>query len=133
MANHNEIVVFGATGYTGGLTVDALLRRGIRPVIAARSRDKLEQMSQRLGGLEIRTADVSRPDSLQALVTRGDVLISTVGPFKQWGRPTVETAVSQGAHYIRLLRRRAIHRPGVARLQQTRPRRGLHTVAGVRV
>ena len=100
MANHNEIVVFGATGYTGGLTVDALLRRGIRPVIAARSRDKLEQMSQRLGGLEIRTADVSRPDTVQALVTRGDVLISTVGPFKHWGRPAVETAVSQGAHYI---------------------------------
>ena len=100
MPAHSAIVVFGTTGYTGGLVVDALLRRGIRPVLAARSQKKLNEMSERLGGLEIRTADVTRPETVHALVGRGDVLISTVGPYARWGRPALDAAVSQGAHYI---------------------------------
>ncbi len=100
MSDKPAIVVFGATGYTGGLVAETLLRRGIRPILAARSPEKLDRMSQRLGGLEVRTADVNRPDTVRALVGRGDVLISTVGPFHRWGGPALDAAVSQGAHYI---------------------------------
>jgi len=45
-------------------------------------------------------ADVSEPASVAALVGRGDVLISTVGPFARWGDPAVEAAVAAGAHYL---------------------------------
>jgi saccharopine dehydrogenase-like NADP-dependent oxidoreductase len=100
MSSDPAIVVFGATGYTGGLVAEALLRRTIEPVLAARSREKLTEMSNRLGGLDIRTADVNRPETVEALVRKGDVLISTVGPFGRWGWPALDAAVSNGAHYI---------------------------------
>jgi short subunit dehydrogenase-like uncharacterized protein len=97
----SRIVLFGATGYTGELAARALVDRGEKPVLAARSRDKLERLADELGGgLEIAEADVSRPASVHALVERGDVLVSTVGPFARWGEPAVQAAVGSGAHYI---------------------------------
>ena len=97
----SRIVLFGATGYTGELTARALVDRGEKPVLAARSRDKLERLADELdGGLEIAEADVSRPASVRALVERGDVLVSTVGPFARWGGPAVQAAIASGANYI---------------------------------
>jgi short subunit dehydrogenase-like uncharacterized protein len=95
-----EIVVFGATGYTGDLTARALVARGARPVLAARNPERLAALAQELGGLETRVADVTDPKSVEALVGRGDVLLSTVGPFARWGEPAVEAALARGAHYI---------------------------------
>jgi short subunit dehydrogenase-like uncharacterized protein len=95
-----RIVLFGATGYTGRLVAEALVARGAQPVLAARNAERLGEMAGELGGLETRTADVSRPDTVRALVERGDVLVSTVGPFHQWGEPAVEAAVDAGARYL---------------------------------
>ena len=96
-----RIVLFGATGYTGKLTAQALVARGCRPVLAARSAAKLDGLVADLGGgPDTATADVSRPETVRDLVERGDVLVSTVGPFARWGGPAVEAAVASGAHYI---------------------------------
>jgi short subunit dehydrogenase-like uncharacterized protein len=95
-----RIVLFGATGYTGELTARALVDRGARPVLAARNAQRLEALGAELGGLETRVADVAAPATLAGLVDRGDVLISTVGPFARLGDPAVEAAVAAGAHYL---------------------------------
>jgi short subunit dehydrogenase-like uncharacterized protein len=95
-----RIVLFGATGYTGDLTARALVDRGVRPVLAARGRERLEALAAELGGLETRVADASEPASLRGLVGRGDVLVSTVGPFVRWGEPAVRAAIDSGAHYL---------------------------------
>jgi short subunit dehydrogenase-like uncharacterized protein len=102
----SRIVVFGATGYTGRLVTEALLARGARPVLAGRSTEKLKALEAALGGqfgqqgLEVAVADVAAPDSVQALVERGDVLVSTVGPFLRWGMPAVKAAIGAGATYF---------------------------------
>jgi short subunit dehydrogenase-like uncharacterized protein len=96
-----RIVVFGATGYTGRLTAEALVARGARPVLAARGAERLDALAGELGGgLETAVADVSRPETVRALVERGDVLVSTVGPFRRYGEPAVQAAVAAGAHYL---------------------------------
>jgi short subunit dehydrogenase-like uncharacterized protein len=96
-----RIVLFGATGYTGRLTAEAMVERGLRPVLAARGREKLEQLADELGGgLETATADVSDPGSVASLVERGDVLVSTVGPFLKFGAPAAAAASTHGAHYL---------------------------------
>jgi short subunit dehydrogenase-like uncharacterized protein len=78
-----RIVLFGATGYTGRLVAEAMVERGVRPVLAARGRERLEAMAGELGGLETAVADVAAPASVRALVERGDVLLTTVGPFSR--------------------------------------------------
>ncbi|MEA2357262.1 MAG: hypothetical protein QOI62_522 [Solirubrobacteraceae bacterium] len=95
-----RIVLFGATGYTGELAARALVARGARPVLAARNEARVRALADELGALEWAVADVERPDSVRELVTRGDVLVSTVGPFSRWGQPAVQAAVAAGAHYL---------------------------------
>ena len=96
-----RIVLFGATGYTGRLVAEAMVERGLRPVLAARDGDRLHDLAAALGAdLETLTADVSEPASVTALVEKGDVLVSTVGPFVRWGAPAAAAASTVGAHYI---------------------------------
>ena len=96
-----RIVLFGATGYTGRLTAHALVERGQRPVLAARSSGRLEETAAELGGgLELAVADVARPETVRALLEAGDVLLTTVGPFTKWGDPAADAAIDAGAHYL---------------------------------
>jgi short subunit dehydrogenase-like uncharacterized protein len=96
-----RIVLFGATGYTGRLTAEALLARGVRPVLAARSAEKLESLAAELDpSLEVAVADSSRPESISALLERGDVLVTTVGPFTRVGEPALQAALAARATYI---------------------------------
>jgi short subunit dehydrogenase-like uncharacterized protein len=96
-----RIVLFGATGYTGRLTAEAMVERGLKPVLAARTQSKLDELVAELGvELETQTADVSDPPSVTALVEEGDVLVTTVGPFARWGQPAAAAATTKRAHYI---------------------------------
>jgi short subunit dehydrogenase-like uncharacterized protein len=95
-----RLVLFGATGYTGRLTAAAMVARGDRPVLAARSRENVEAMAAELGGLESAVADVGDPAGVRALLEPGDAIVATVGPFARWGDPAVEAAIDAGASYI---------------------------------
>lgn len=101
MSMTGRIVLFGATGYTGELTARALVERGAKPVLAGRSREKLERLAAELGGdLDTATADVEAPSTVRALVEKGDVLLTTVGPFSRFGQAAIEGAIEAGAVYI---------------------------------
>jgi short subunit dehydrogenase-like uncharacterized protein len=95
-----RIVLFGATGYTGARTAEAMVGRGLRPVLAGRDAQRLAALAQRLGGLETVVAQVTDRESVAALVGRGDVLVTTVGPFTELGTPAVAAAAEAGAVYL---------------------------------
>jgi short subunit dehydrogenase-like uncharacterized protein len=95
-----RIVLFGATGYTGRLTAEAMVDRGLRPVLAARDRERLKAMAEELGGLETAHADVSEPQTLGALAQEATVLVSTVGPFMRYGAPAAAGASTHGVAYL---------------------------------
>jgi len=96
----SRIVLFGATGYTGRLTAEALVARGAKPLLAGRDGQRLEALARELGDLETQTADISRPETVAALIGKGDVMLTTVGPFMRWGAPAAEAAIEAGAVYI---------------------------------
>ncbi|WP_236565574.1 MULTISPECIES: saccharopine dehydrogenase NADP-binding domain-containing protein [Nocardia] len=95
-----KIVLFGATGYTGRLTAEALIARGAAPVLAARNATVLGKLAADLGGAETAVSDVTDPASVRLLLGRGDVLVTTVGPFLRYGGPALAAAVAAGAHYF---------------------------------
>lgn len=95
-----DIVLFGATGYTGRLTATEMVARGLSPVLAGRNRDALKALAKELGGLSTRVADVADPVSVRKIVRSGDVLVTTVGPFSRFGKPALDAALAGKAHYL---------------------------------
>ena len=93
-----EIVLFGATGYTGALTARAMVDRGLAPVLAGRNAAALQSLAARLGGLRVRVADVADAASMARLVSAGDVLVSTVGPFARHGQRGDNHHANSGDH-----------------------------------
>jgi short subunit dehydrogenase-like uncharacterized protein len=103
-----RVILFGATGYTGRLTAECLVRAGAAPVLAGRSEDALVALVGELapyGPIDAaptwQWADVADAGSVRALVRDpADVLVSTVGPFDRLGRPAIEAAIDQGCAYL---------------------------------
>ncbi|MGI9237719.1 MAG: saccharopine dehydrogenase family protein [Woeseiaceae bacterium] len=106
-----DIIVWGATGFTGALVAKYLLRRygvgaDLRWAIAGRSQDKLAALRDELGpeatALEMIVADSFDADSLQAMASQTTVVITTVGPYALYGNALVEVCVENGTHYCDL-------------------------------
>src|SRR4051794_30546433 len=96
-----RIVLFGGTGFTGGLVARRLVAQGERPVLAGRNPERLKRLADELGAdLETVKADVLRENSVHAAVRDGDTLVSTVGPFAKWGDVAVRAAIAAGATYL---------------------------------
>ncbi|KAF9184268.1 hypothetical protein BGZ51_003466 [Haplosporangium sp. Z 767] len=105
-----DLVLYGATGFTGLRTCQYIARtykQGVRWAIAGRSIQKLEQVREKLAAIDCSLsnlgmieADASSTESLEAMTARTKVVISTVGPFMQYGEPLVAACVKTGTHYI---------------------------------
>lgn len=95
-----NIVLFGATGYTGRMTARSLVEQGAKPMLSGRSAEALSDLAGELGGLPIQVANVEDPTSVRELLAPGDVLVTTVGPFTKYGEAALEAAISTGAHYV---------------------------------
>ena len=102
-----DVVLFGATGFTGALTADYLGRAAgpqTRWAIAGRNPAKLEATRERLGDpdLALLTADVSDPESLRRMAESAKVVITTVGPYIHYGEPLVAACAAAGTDYVDL-------------------------------
>jgi short subunit dehydrogenase-like uncharacterized protein len=107
-----DVVLFGATGFTGRLTADYLARHapdGLRWALAGRNaaklaevRDHLAQIDPALAGLPLRLADVSDRESLAAIAAESRVVITTVGPYLAYGEPLVAACAAAGTDYVDL-------------------------------
>ncbi|MFE2721639.1 saccharopine dehydrogenase family protein [Kitasatospora sp. NPDC059327] len=107
-----DLVLFGATGFTGALTAEYLARHapaGCRWALAGRDRAKLEALRTRLAsldpgcaGLPLLAADAADPVSLREVAAAARVVVSTVGPYLQHGEPLVAACADAGTDYLDL-------------------------------
>ena len=107
-----DVVVFGATGFTGELTAAYLAEHapaGCRWALAGRNTAKLEAVRSRLAAinpacadLELLHADASDPASMVPVAARTKVVITTVGPYLQHGDPLVAACAATGTDYVDL-------------------------------
>ena len=107
-----DLVLVGATGFTGGLTAEYLARSApdrCRWALAGRNRGKLEAVRERLvaidpalADLPLLHADVTDPSSLTAVAESARVVITTVGPYIEHGEPLVAACAEAGTDYVDL-------------------------------
>ena len=110
MAREYELIVWGATGFTGRLVAEYLVEKygsaadAPRWAMAGRSQSKLEEVRDLIGAsaTPLIVADASDPASLAALVARADVVITTVGPYQLYGNELVAACVAAGTAYVDL-------------------------------
>lgn len=107
----HDIVLFGATGFTGGLTAEYLAQAvpdGTRWALAGRNRGKLEAVRDRLAVRsgaqppELLEADVTDPASLRRVAESARVVATTVGPYVNYGDPLVAACAAAGTDYLDL-------------------------------
>ncbi|WP_446225638.1 saccharopine dehydrogenase NADP-binding domain-containing protein [Nocardia sp. IBHARD005] len=95
-----SILICGATGHTGRRTAQQLVEAGEKPLLAGRNLGELHKIADQLGGCPVAVVDLERPESIRDLLSPGDVLVSTVGPFATVGDAPIQAAIDAGAHYI---------------------------------
>jgi trans enoyl reductase len=103
-----DIVLYGATGFSGKLTAQYLARNGseARIALAGRSNERLMAVRQMLGPTAqdwpLIAADASRPSTLAAMANRAQVVLTTVGPYARYGLPLVAACAAAGTDYADL-------------------------------
>ena len=106
-----DIIVYGATGYTGRLVAEHFVREygnaadGPKWAMAGRSEDKLTAVRDEIGApgtTPMIVADASDPASLEAMCKRTRVVLTTVGPYQLYGDALVEACVKTGTDYADL-------------------------------
>jgi short subunit dehydrogenase-like uncharacterized protein len=105
-----DIVVYGATGFTGQLVAEYLAAQykgdaSLKWAMAGRSKEKLAAVRDAIGApkdLPLIVADASDPASLKAMVEQTKSVITTVGPYMLYGNELLAACVAAGVDYFDL-------------------------------
>jgi short subunit dehydrogenase-like uncharacterized protein len=136
-AREFDIVLFGATGYTGRLVAEELLARsnGFRWALAGRDVRKLEAVKTHLverdpaaAALPLLIADSHDRASLDAIARRTRVVCTTVGPYALHGAELVAACATSGTHYCDLTGEAPFMRQMIDRHHDTARRTGARIV-----
>ena len=97
-----EIIVYGATGFTGQICCK-YLRDNYSDLVwamAGRNKDKLEQLKSDFNlDCDVVVADGADLQALRSLASQAKVVLSTAGPFARYGSLLVQACVEEGSHY----------------------------------
>jgi short subunit dehydrogenase-like uncharacterized protein len=105
-----DIVVYGASGFTGRLVAEYLASRSGEPhdlkwAMAGRSHDKLAAVRDEIGAPKdtpLIVADASDPASLESMIARTRAVLTTVGPYQLYGNELVAACAASGTDYLDL-------------------------------
>lgn len=95
----DTILLYGANGYTGRLTAELAVRRGLKPILAGRSAEKVRPVAEALG-LEHRAFGLDEADAVDAGLEGVDLVLHMAGPFSRTSRPMVDGCLRSRAHYL---------------------------------
>lgn len=105
-----DIVVYGASGFTGQLVAEYLASRyrgdgNLKWAMAGRSLDKLARVRDAIGAAAdtpLISADAGDPASLQAMIDQTRLVLTTVGPYQLYGSELVAACAASGTDYLDL-------------------------------
>ena len=108
MSQQFDIIVFGASGFTGRLVAEYLAATyptGVSWAMGGRSLEKLAQVRDEIGApadTPLVVCDSDDAASLKAMVTATKVVLTTVGPYQLYGEPLVAACAEAGTDYVDL-------------------------------
>ena len=125
-----DVVVFGATGFTGKLVVEYLKGvRGAKVAMAGRNEAKLNDLKSALGlDFDVIVSSATDIDALSSLAEKTRVLLSLAGPYALYGARVVEACVRSGTNYVDLSGEFFFHRDMLDRYQETAQKTGAKIV-----
>lgn len=92
-------MIYGATGYTGKLVAEEAVKRGHRPILAGRSEQKLQALSQHLN-LDYRAFDVDDVDIIASHLEDVAVVYHAAGPFIHTSDTMIQACLCTKTHYL---------------------------------
>jgi short subunit dehydrogenase-like uncharacterized protein len=95
----SNFLLYGANGYTGNLCAREAARRGLRPILAGRDRDKVERLAAELG-LESRVFSLEDSTALEAALNEVAAVLHCAGPFSRTAKPMATGCLRTGTHYL---------------------------------
>ncbi len=113
MSKAFDIVIHGATGFTGRLVAEYMMARypnsgnpeGIRWAMGGRSAEKLAAVRDEIGAPQdtpLVVTDIQNAASLQALMDSTRLVLTTVGPYQLYGNELVAACAQNGVDYVDL-------------------------------
>ena len=117
-------MIYGANGYTGELIAREAVRRGEKPLLAGRSRERIEPLARELG-CEWRAFDLDAPD-----LSGVTLVLHCAGPFIHTSGPMVRACLEAGVHYLDITGEIAVFEAVLARDAKAKER-GVMLIPGV--
>ena len=110
MSREFDVIVFGASGYTGRLVAEHLLHnygvgKSVKWAMAGRNCKKLTEVRSLIDApadLQLVIADSDDSASLEAMAIRTNVVITTAGPYQLYGANLVAACAKTGTDYVDL-------------------------------
>lgn len=94
-----QLLIYGANGYTGELVARRAVERGLRPVLAGRSTAGVAALAGELG-LPHRVVGLDDPAALDAALAGRIVVLHCAGPFSRTSKPMADACLRTGVHYL---------------------------------
>ena len=98
-----DIIVYGATGFTGSLCVKYLKKNysELHWAVAGRNKEKLSLLCQEIGAdCQVFVAEANNSSALDNITKKTKVVLSTAGPFHRYGSKLVASCVKNSTHYV---------------------------------
>jgi len=92
-------LIYGANGYSGELIARESKKRGLTPVLAGRSAERLRPLAQELG-FEERVFGLEHAQEITANLAGINLVLHCAGPFSATSAPMIEACLAKGAHYL---------------------------------
>ncbi len=94
-----NFLIYGASGYTGELIAREAAKRGLKPILAGRSQNKIEPLAKELN-LTFRTFSLEDKKSLEYTLKEVDFVLHCAGPFSLTSKQMLEACLATGRHYL---------------------------------
>lgn len=94
-----SFLIYGASGYTGKLTVERAVKKGLKPTLAGRTESKIKPVADEFG-LDYVVFGLDDIDTIASHLSKFPVVLNCAGPFSRTAKQMVKACLQAGTHYL---------------------------------